>query len=344
MIRVGLVGFGRIGRNLFRILYKRDDIRIGAITDLADPAGLEYLLRFDTVLGRFPDLVSIKEGNLFAVGRQIPVMTGADAEKVNWGDLGVHTVLEATARTLRRQELERHLAAGAQRVISLAPPADSVDALIVMGVNDQIAKKEQRVVSTASSTVHCLSPTVKILHEAFEVRRAVFTTVHSYTSQHRLADVPAREKRRGRAAAENIIPQESRSPPMVVEAIPELAGKLSGYAMNVPVRNGSLVDLTCWFEKKVTQTAINEVMRTAAATDRWRQIVQYEDDPIVSTDVLQSPYSAIFDSLATMVMGDRIGKTISWYDAGYGFAHRAVDLLQRFAELDAPPRESQGAA
>ena len=131
---------------------------------------------------------------------------------------------------------------------------------------------------------------------------------------------------------------------MVVEAIPELAGKLSGYAMNVPVRNGSLVDLTCWFEKTVTQTAINEVMRTAAATDRWRHIVQYEDDPIVSTDVLQSPYSAIFDSLATMVMGDRIGKTISWYDAGYGFAHRAVDLLQRFAELDAPSRESQGDA
>ncbi|HEY6931715.1 MAG TPA: type I glyceraldehyde-3-phosphate dehydrogenase [Thermoanaerobaculia bacterium] len=339
MNRVGLVGFGRIGRNLFRILYKRKDVEIGAIADLAAPASLEYLLRFDTVLGRFPDLVSIKEGNLYAAGRQIPIVTGPDADQIQWRDHGVHTVLEATAKTRTRAELERHLASGARRVISLAPPADSVDALIVMGVNDGILRKEQRVVSMGSSTVHCLAPIVQILHEAFGVQRAIFTTVHSYTSQHRLADVPAQEKRRGRAAAENIIPQVSRSPKMVIEVIPELAGKLTGYAMNVPVRNGSLVDLTCWFEKKVSKTAINEVVRTAAATDRWRQIVCYEDDPIVSTDVAQSPYSAIFDSLATMVMGDRIGKTISWYDPGYGFAHRAADLLERFAEADARPRE-----
>lgn len=335
MTRVGLVGFGRIGRNLFRLLYKRDDIRIAAITDLADPAGLEYLLRFDTVLGRFPDEVSIKEGNLYAIGRQIPVITGPESAQVRWADLGVDTVLEATARTRARAELERHLAAGARRVISLAPPGDSVDALVVMGVNDDILEREHRVVSNASSTTHCLAPMAKILHEAFEIRRAIFTTVHSYTSQHRLADVPAQEKRRGRAAAENIIPQESRSPRMVVQAIPELAGKLTGYAMNVPVRNGSLVDLTCWFEKSVTKTAVNEVVRTAAASDRWRRYVQYEDDPIVSTDVAQSPYSAVFDSLATMTGGEHIAKTIAWYDAGYGYAHRAVDLLERFAELDA---------
>jgi glyceraldehyde 3-phosphate dehydrogenase len=340
VIRVGLVGFGRIGRNLFRILYKRDDIRIGAITDLSEPAGLEYLLRFDTVLGRFPDEVSIKEGNLYAIGRQVPIVTGPDADKVNWGELGVETVLEATAKTRTRAELERHLAAGARRVISLAPPADGVDALVVMGVNDGILKREQRVISNASSTVHCLAPIAKILHGAFGIRRAIFTTVHSYTSQHRLADVPAQDKRRGRAAAENIIPQESRSPRMVIEAVPELAGKLSGFAMNVPVRNGSLVDLTCWFEKKVTRTAINEVVRTAAASDRWRRIVQYEDDPIVSTDVAQSTYSAIFDSLATMTLGDNVAKTIAWYDAGYGYAHRAVDLIERFGQLDA----GQGAA
>jgi glyceraldehyde 3-phosphate dehydrogenase len=337
--RVGLVGFGRIGRNLFRILYRRENVGIGAIADLADPASLEYLLRFDTVLGRFPDLVSIREGNLYVAGRQIPVITGTEADKVNWRDLGVHTVLEATAKSRSRAELERHLAAGAHRVISLAPPADSVDALIVMGVNDGILRKEQRVVSTGSSTVHCLAPTVKILNDAFGVRRAIFTTVHSYTSQHRLADVPAQEKRRGRAAAENIIPQVSRSPGMIIAAIPQLAGKLTGYAVNVPVRNGSLVDLTCWFEKKVTHTAINEVVRTAAATEHWRRIVCYEEDPIVSTDVAQSPHSAIFDSLATMVMGERIGKTISWYDPGYGFAHRAADLLERFARADAASKE-----
>ena len=336
--RVGLVGFGRIGRNLFRILYKRSDIEIGAIADLADPASLEYLLRFDTVLGRFPDVVSIKEGNLYAVGKQIPTLTGAQADKADWKALGIDTVLEATAKTRTRAELERHLAAGARRVISLAPPADSVDALVVMGVNDAVLKREHRIISTASSTVHCLAPTLSILNGAFGIERAIFTTVHSYTSQHRLADVPAEEKRRGRAAAENIIPQLSRSPKMVVEAIPELAGRLTGYAMNVPVRTGSLVDLTCWFGKPVTKTAINEVVRTAAATDRWSEIVQYEDDPIVSTDVAQSPYSAIFDSLATMALGERLGKTICWYDPGFGFAHRAVDLLERLAAMDAPPR------
>src|SRR5262249_17289495 len=192
------------------------------------------------------------------------------------------------------------------------------------------------VFSTRSGTGHGPAPTLAILTGALGMGRAIFTTVPSYTSQHRLADVPAEEKRRGRAAAENIIPQYSRSPKMVVEAIPELAGKLTGYAMNVPVRTGSLVDLTCWFGKPVTKTAINEVVRTAAATDRWNEIVQYEDDPIVSTDVAQSPYSAIFDSLATMALGERLGKTICWSDPGFGFAHRAVDLLERLAEMDAP--------
>ncbi|MGH9317639.1 MAG: type I glyceraldehyde-3-phosphate dehydrogenase, partial [Thermoanaerobaculia bacterium] len=248
--------------------------------------------------------------------------------------LGVHTVIEATARSRTRAELERHLAAGAKRVISLAPPRDSFDIMVVRGVNDQTLESRHRIVSNASSTVHSVTPVVKILHEAFGIRRAIFTTVHSYTSQHHLADVPAQEKRLGRAAAENIIPQESRSPRMVVELLPELAGKITGYAMSVPVRNGSVVDLVCWYEKKVTAAAINEVIRTAAATDRWKKIVKFEVDPIVSSDVAQSSYSSTFDSLATMVLGERVSKTLSWYDAGYGYAYRAVELLQRFAELD----------
>ena len=332
--RVGLVGLGRIGRNIFRILYKREDIQIAAISEIADHKGLEYLLKFDTVLGRFPDEVSIKEGNLYVIGKQVPMISEKDVQQPPWGELGVHTVIEATSKSRARADLEKHLAAGAKRVISLAPPLDAFDIMAVMGVNDEKLENRHRIVSNASSTVHAVTPVLEILHGAFGIRRAIFTTVHSYTSQHRLADVPAQDKRRGRAAAENIIPQESRSPAMVVEAIPELAGKLTGYAMDVPVRNGSLVDLTCWFEKKVTKTAINEVVRTAAASDRWRRIVQYEDDPIVSTDVAQSPYSAVFDSLATMVLGERVGKTIAWFDAGYGYAHRAVELVEQFRELD----------
>jgi glyceraldehyde 3-phosphate dehydrogenase len=309
---------------------------VGAIADIADPVGLEYLLRFDTLLGRFPDAISIQDGNLYVIGRQIPVITGPSADAVRWSELGVDLVLEATAKTRTRTELEQHLAAGAKRVISLAPPvpADPPDIMVVRGVNDDQLKAGHRIISNASSTVHSITPTLKILHEAFGVERAIFTTVHSYTSQHRLADVPAQDMRRGRAAAENIIPQESRSPRMVMEVLPELRGKVSGYAMNVPVRNGSVVDLVCWFRKTVTKLAINEVVRTAAASQRWERIVQYETEPIVSIDIVRSTYSSIFDSLATMTIGERVAKTLSWYDAGYGYAHRAVELIERLAKLD----------
>lgn len=331
---VGLMGFGRIGRNLFRILYGREDIRIGAISDLADPVGLEYLLRFDTVLGRFPDEVSIKERNLYVLGRQIPMITGKEQGQVPWGELGIETVLEATSKGRTRKELEAHLAAGAKRVIACAPPLEPPDITVVRGVNDDRLKAEHRIVSNASSTTHCVTPVAKILHEAFGIERALFTTVHSYTSRHRLADVPAEDPRAGRAAAENIIPQESRSPRMVMELLPELAGKVTGFAMAVPVRNGSAVDLVCWHKKKVTPSAVNEVVRTAAAGARWRDVLYFEDDPIVSSDIARSNYSCVFDSLSTMTMAGKVSKTLSWYDSGFGYAHRAVELVLRFAELD----------
>jgi len=336
VITVGLFGFGRIGRNLFRILYAREDVRIAAIADPAEPAALEYLVRFDTVLGRFPDLVTVRDGALYAAGRQIPLRTGADANILRWEELGVHTVLEATSRGRKRAELQAHLDAGARRVISLAPPVEPPDLLVVPGLTDGRLNPEQRIVSNASSTVHAVAPVLKILHEAFGIRRAIFTTVHSYTSQHRLADVPAEDKRRGRAAAENIIPQESRSPAMLVEVLPDLSGRITGYAMNVPVQNGSVVDLVCWHERKVSPEAINEVVRTAAATDRWSRILQFEEEPIVSSDVSHSTFSSVFDSLATMTLADRVSKTLSWYDSGYGYAHRAVDLLDRYAALERP--------
>jgi glyceraldehyde 3-phosphate dehydrogenase (phosphorylating) len=331
---VAIFGFGRIGRNLFRILYGREDIRIAAICDPAEPEALAYLIRFDTVLGRFPEVVSIREGNLYVAGRQIPMLTGARANAMPWNDLGVHTVLEATSRSRTRAELGKHLEAGARRVLSLAPPADRPDLMAVPGITDSRIDGLQRIVSNASSTVHAVAPVLEILHRAFGVRRAIFTTVHSYTSQHRLADVPAKDKRRGRAAAENIIPQESRSPAMLADVLPGLAGRVTGYAMNVPVKNGSVVDLVCWHEKNVTPEAINEVIRTAGATDRWKRILQYEDEPIVSSDVTHSTYSSVFDSLATMTLAGRVSKTLSWYDSGYGYAHRAVDLIERYAALE----------
>ena len=333
-VGVGLMGFGRIGRNLFRILYQSKAIRLAAISDIADHKALEYLLRFDTILGQFPDEVSIKEDHLYVAGRQIPMLSEKEPGDVPWGDLGVDVVIEATARKWSRQKLEQHLARGAKRVILCAPPQEPPDITVVMGVNDEQLTPEHRIVSNGSCTAHCAAPIIKILHEAFGIRRAFLSTVHAYTNQQRLADVPSEDKRRGRAAAENIIPQETDAALMVSKLIPEMEGRISGGSMNVPVPNGSVVDLVCWHEKPVTKVAINEVIRTAASIDKWREIIEYEDEPIVSSDIIRSPYSTTFDSLASMVMGDRVSKTLAWYDNGWGYAHRVVDLINRFTEVE----------
>ncbi len=331
---IGLMGFGRIGRNLFRILYQSEDIKLAAISDIADHKALEYLLRFDTILGPFPDEVSIQEGNLYVVGRQIPMLSEKEPGDVPWGDLGVETVIEATAQNRTREDFEKHLAQGAKRVILCVPQRTPPDITVVMGVNDDQLKPEHRIVSNGSCTAHCAAPVVKILHEAFGIHRAFLSTVHAYTNQQRLADVPSEDKRRGRAAAENIIPQETNATQVVTGLIPALAGRLSGASMNVPVPNGSVVDLVCWHEKKVTELAINEVIRTAAASAKWKGILNYEDDPIVSSDIIRSTYSSTFDSMATMVQKENVSKTLAWYDNGWGYAHRVVDLIHKFMELD----------
>jgi glyceraldehyde 3-phosphate dehydrogenase len=331
---IGLMGFGRIGRNLFRILYQSEDIKLAAISDIADHKALEYLLRFDTILGPFPDEVSIQEDNLYVVGRQIPMLSEAEPGDVPWGDLGVDVVIEATAQYRSREDFEKHLEQGAKRVILCVPQKTPPDITVVMGVNDDQLRAEHKIVSNGSCTAHCAAPVVKILNEAFGIQRAFLNTVHAYTNQQRLADVPSEDKRRGRAAAENIIPQETNAAQVVTDLIPELTGRLTGASMNVPVPNGSVVDLVCWHEKKVTKGAINEVIRTAAASDRWREILHYEDDPIVSSDIIRSAYSSTFDSMATMVQKENVSKTLAWYDNGWGYAHRVVDLIEKFMEID----------
>ncbi|MGD1987420.1 MAG: glyceraldehyde 3-phosphate dehydrogenase NAD-binding domain-containing protein [Desulfobacterales bacterium] len=331
---IGLMGFGRIGRSLFRILYQSEDIKLAAISDIADHKALEYLLRFDTLLGPFPDEVSIKEGNLYVVGRQVPMLSEEEPGDVPWGDLGVDVVIEATAQNRTREDFEKHLEQGAKRVILCVPQKTPPDITVVMGVNDDQLKAEHKIVSNGSCTAHCAAPVIKILNEAFGIQRAFLNTVHAYTNQQRLADVPSEDKRRGRAAAENIIPQETNAAQVVTDLIPELTGRLTGASMNVPVPNGSVVDLVCWHEKKVTKEAINEVIRTAAASDRWREILHYEDDPIVSSDIIRSAYSSTFDSMATMVQKDNVSKTLTWYDNSWGYAHRVVDLIGKFMEID----------
>jgi glyceraldehyde 3-phosphate dehydrogenase len=333
---IGLMGLGRIGRNIFRILYKSDDLRIKAVSDVADPAALAYLLRFDTILGRFPDEVKIQDGDLQVAGRQVKMLTEAKGsqEVPPWGDLGVDVVIEATSKYRTRAEMERHFAAGAKRVILCSPPAEAPDATIIFGVNEDQLRPEHRIVSAGSSTAIAAGPVLEVLGDAFGIERAFLTTVHAFTNQQRLADVPHDDPRRGRAAGENIIPQETHAADLLAELMPDLKGKITGYSMNVPVANGSVVDLVCWHQKPVTVEAVNEVIRAAAAGDRLKHVLAYETEPIVSSDVLHSEESGTYDSLATMALGKNVSKTLTWFDNGWGYAHRVVDLLRRFEQLD----------
>ncbi len=332
-ITIGLMGFGRIGRNIFRILHRSDEIRIGAISDIADHEALVYLLRYDTILGRFPDQVTYRDGHLYTWGREIPVLSGRDPGDVRWSDYGVDYVIEATGRSRSRAEAERHLEAGAKRVLLCVPPREAPDLTVIYGVNDEQLAPEHRVVSNGSCTAHCAAPILSVLDEAFGIERVHLTSVHAYTSTQRLADVPAEDLRLSRAAAENIVPSDTNAGAVLEGILPNLRGKLRASALRVPVPNGSIVDISFWSAKPITRDGINEVVRTAASGP-YRGIIEFMEDPIVSSDVACSPYSSVFDSLATMVLDGGIGKVIAWFDNSWGYSHRAVDVLRRFAELD----------
>jgi len=333
-IRIGIMGFGRIGRNVFRILYPRDDIEIVAIADVADPKALEYLLKFDTVHGRFQEPVWVTDGAMYAKGRQIRMLQRKAPGDVDWGAMGVDIVIEATGQFRRRELLEKHLQMGAKRVILTVPPRDDIDAIVVMGVNDHVLNENTRIVSNASCTANALTPILKILNDAFGVDRGFMTTVHAYTNDLRLADVPHSNKRRSRSAVENIIPTETWSPLAVERILPELKGKLDGMALNVPVPDGSNVDLVTMMSREVTAAEVNEVVRSAAAST-FRSIIEYTDQPIVSSDVIGNPHSGMFDGLSTAVLGGNMLKTVTWYDNGWGYASRVVELISRLAELEA---------
>jgi glyceraldehyde 3-phosphate dehydrogenase len=329
-VKIGLMGFGRIGRNVFRIAYNREDLDIVAINDIADPKGLVYLLRFDTVHGKFQDPVSVKGNSMYVRGKQIRILQHREPGEVPWGDLGVQVVVEATGKYRHRAQLEKHLERGAKKVILCVPARDEIDAMIVMGVNDRELRPEHRIISVASCTANCLAPIAKVLNDAFGIERAFMTTVHAYTNDQRLADVPHEELRRSRAAAENIIPTSTWAWRAVERMIPELEGKIGGMAMNVPVPDGSTVDLVTLLRKPVTAEEVNEVVRSAAAAT-FKGIIQYTEEPIVSSDVIGNPHSSIFDSLCTQVIGGNMLKTVSWYDNGWGYASRVVDIITRIA-------------
>ncbi|HEX9636872.1 MAG TPA: glyceraldehyde 3-phosphate dehydrogenase NAD-binding domain-containing protein [Acidobacteriota bacterium] len=339
-VQVGLMGFGRIGRNIFRLLYRSENFRVAAVSDTADPEALIYLLRYDTVLGRFPDLVTYKNGRIYVWGREIPLLAGKDPGDVPWSELGVDYVIEATGRDRSREEIERHLEAGAKRVILCVPPRQKPDISVVFGVNDDRLKAEHRIVSNASCTAHSAAPVLAALDGAFGIERAHLTSVHAYTSVQRLADVPAEDLRLSRAAAQNIVPSSTNAAAVLDEVLPQLAGKIWAAALRVPVPNGSIVDMTLWTGRAVSRDGINEVVRTAAAGP-YKKILEFQEDPIVSSDVERSPYSSVFDSLATLVLGTNFAKVITWFDNGWGYSHRVVDLLERFQSLDGRGAETR---
>ncbi len=337
MTRVAINGFGRIGRSVFRVISQRPGagMEIVAINDLADDEMATYLLKHDTVMGEFPGEVTLDDGYLEAGGHRARLLTIMDPTELPWEELGVDVVIEATGVFRTRDAVSQHIEAGAKRVILTVPAKDELDATVVLGVNDEDLGAEDEIVSNASCTTNCLAPIVKILDDEFGIKRGLMTTVHAYTNDQRLADVPHKDFRRSRAATENIIPTTTGAAKAVGKVLPALDGKLDGIAMRVPVPDGSTVDLVVELETDVTVEQVNAAVERAA-NGPMAGIVQYSEDALVSTDIIGNPHSSIFDAPSTIVLGGNKVKVLSWYDNEWGYSHRVVDLIERMgAMLDA---------
>ncbi len=330
--RVGLFGFGRIGRNVFRQLEDHPSLEVAAIVDIADPEALVYLLKYDTVFGRFPKKVDLEHDHLVIEDRRIPMLRDSNPADVDWKGLGVDIVVQATRKQRTLAELQGHLDRGARRVILASTPADGEIPTLLMGVNDHTLDPRDTVIALGSNTSNALAPVLKILNDRFGIEAAMFTVVHAFTNDQRLADVPGDALRTSRSAAENIIPTETNSPEIIESVLPELAGKLSGSALNVPVADGSNVDLVAILKTPVSTADVNGAVRWAAANST---VIEYTDDPIVSTDVIGNTHSAIYDGLATLVMDGTMVKAVIWFDNGWGYAARAIELMDKLAAYDA---------
>ena len=339
-VRVGINGFGRIGRLVFRVMADQPNkFEVAAINDLSKPATLRQLLKYDSVHGRFPGTVEATEDALIVNGRTIKVLSERAPAKLPWAELGVQVALESTGVfTMRKSEkggYGDHLTAGAKKVILSAPAKDDPDLMVVLGVNDEQLNASHLCVSNASCTTNCLAPMVQVLHQSFGLVEGLMTTVHAYTNDQQIADLVHEDPRRARAAAINIIPTTTGAARAVGKVIPELNGKLNGFALRVPVADGSIVDLVATLKKSVTVEEINAAFRTAAE-GRLKGILEYSEDPLVSTDIIGNRHSSIIDAQSTMTMpagGGNMVKVVSWYDNEVGYAARTADLIARVASL-----------
>ncbi len=339
-VRVGINGFGRIGRLTFRAMAERGgDFEIAAINDLSDAATLRLLLQYDSVHGRFKGTVEARDNNLIVNGKTIKVLSERSPAKLPWADLGVQVALESTgvftARESEKGGYGDHLKAGAKKVILSAPSKDQPDLMCVLGVNDHLLKPEHKCISNASCTTNCLAPMVKVLHDSFGVVEGLMTTVHAYTNDQSIADLVHKDPRRARAAAMNIIPTSTGAARAVGKVLPELNGKLNGFALRVPVADGSIVDFVCTLKKSVTVDQVNAALKTAAE-GKLKGILEYCTDPIVSSDIVGNPHSSIIDAQSTMTMpaeGGNMVKVVSWYDNEWGYSSRTADLIKKVAAM-----------
>ena len=327
-IKVGINGFGRIGRLVFRALMERKEFEVVKINDITTADTLAHLLKYDSVHGRFKGEVSNTSDSIIVNGKKITISAERDPANLKWKEIGVQGVIESTGVFRKRSEIAKHLEAGAQKVILTVPAKDEIDAMIVLGVNDNMLKKEHQIVSNASCTTNCLAPVAKVLNDKFGIVRGLMTTVHAYTNDQVILDLPHKDLRRARAAAVSIIPTTTGAAKAVGKVIPELKGKMDGFALRVPVSDGSVVDLVAELKKPVTVEEVNKAMKEAAA-GAMKGILEYTEDPIVSCDIVGNPHSSIFDALSTMVMEGNMVKVVSWYDNEWGYSCRVVDLLAK---------------
>ncbi len=326
-IRLGIMGFGRVGKNIFRLACQCDDIEVVAISDRGSCESMAYLLEYDTIYGRFPGEIELKGKYLEAGGQRSRLLRGAVPEDMPWEAYGADIIIDSTGAFRLRKELEGHLHAGAQRVILTRPALDEIDRTIIHGLNEDTLTAEDLLVSCGSSTTHVLGLLIKVLDEAVGVEQAIMTTVHAYSSDQRLSDSVTPNLRQSRSAAENLIPNWTWSPGMIESIMPHLKGKISGMAINVPVPNGSNVDLNTQLKREVSRDEVNEIVR-AAAEGPLKRYLEYVSDPIVSSDIVGNAHSAIFDSMATIALPGGLVKTVSWYDNGWGYAGRILETAR----------------
>jgi glyceraldehyde 3-phosphate dehydrogenase len=331
--RIAINGFGRIGRIVTRIAKLRKHFDVVAVNDLTEASHLAYAFRYDSVHGKYDGTVELKGSQIIVDGDPFEVLQEGDPSKLPWKDLGIDYVVESTGRFRKVSELTAHLEAGAKRVILTVPAKDDLPSTVVLGVNDHVVTKDARIISNASCTTNCAAPLAWILHQKFGIKRGLMNTVHAYTSDQRLVDSPHKDMRRSRHAAINIVPTSTGAARTIGKIIPELEGKLDGLALRVPVSDGSIVDLTVELGRSVTRDEINAAMRQAAE-GKMRGILEYCEDPIVSTDIVGNCHSSIFDSLLTQVIDGNFVKVVAWYDNEWGYSSRVEDVIGMVARLD----------